>query len=80
MITKCNCEYQIECLEADEVEIVYYAYHCCINACLVHIKGYRGELPAPRIYRGALQIFIEVVNKVLYTVMLNCLSIDFNKM
>ena len=26
VISKCICEYQIECLEADEMELVYYVY------------------------------------------------------
>ena len=41
MITKCNFEYQIECLEANEVKLVCYAYCCILNTCFVHIKAYR---------------------------------------
>ena len=41
VITKCNCEYHIECLEADEVKLIYYVYHCFLNTCFVHSKAYR---------------------------------------
>ena len=49
MITKCNCEYQIECLEANVVKLVYYIYHCILNKFFVNIKAYRhrGESLSP---------------------------------
>ena len=41
MIRKCSCEYQIECLKANEVKLVYYVYNCILNTCFVHIEAYR---------------------------------------
>ena len=80
MITRCNCEYQIECLEANEVKLAYCVYYCTLNTCVAHIKAYKhkGGFPAPSVYRDALKSFIEVVNKVLYNVVLNYLPIAFN--
>ena len=37
----CNCEYQIEFLEAAEAKLAFYVYHCILNACFVHSKAYR---------------------------------------
>ena len=41
MIFKCNCEYQTKFLEANEVQLVYYVYHCILDTFFMHIKVYR---------------------------------------
>ena len=70
----------MECLEANEVKLASYVYHSIFNICFVHIAAHRhgGRILCLQWHRDTLQFIIEVVNKALYTVMLNYLPMDFN--